>query len=302
MHDTTFSVVLPTYGRPEGLLRCLAGLAAMTYPRDQFEVLVVSDGPGLPGDEALGRVAEGLRIRVVHQDHRGPAAARNHGATLATQTYLAFIDDDCVPAPDWLGAFAARLGRDPDLLLGGRTVNALPDQACSDATQLLVDFLSTYHDGSAPNRTRFFATSNLAVATARFRACGGFDGQFAFAGGEDRDFSDRWHTGGGRSALESNAIVYHSHQLTLPQFLDQHFRYGRGALRFHRAKATRDRARFRTPLGFYTGLVTYPMRREGVPRGVTRAALLAVAQAATAAGYGWEWMTMREPTTPRAGS
>jgi GT2 family glycosyltransferase len=266
----------------------------MTYPRDKFEVLVVSDGPGLPDDATIGRATPGLRLRILRQEHRGPAAARNHGATLATEAHLAFIDDDCVPAPDWLGAFAERLGSDPDLLVGGRTINALPGEACPDATQLLVDFLSAYHNGSAPTRTRFFATSNLAVATAGFRACGGFDGRFAFAGGEDRDFSDRWHTRGGRSALEAKAIVYHSHRLTLPQFLDQHFRYGRGALRFHRAKASRDRSRFRTPLEFYTELVAYPIRRRGFPRGAMRSALLALAQAATAAGYGWEWMTIRD--------
>jgi GT2 family glycosyltransferase len=104
-------------------------------------------------------------------------------------------------------------------------------------SQLLVDFLTAYHDASAPGRTRFFATSNMAVSAEAFHRLGGFDSQFSYAGGEDRDFCDRWHASGGRSAFEPEAVVYHRHPLTMQGYLAQHFRYGRGALRFHRARA-----------------------------------------------------------------
>jgi GT2 family glycosyltransferase len=311
MHDPTFSVVIPTYGRPAGLLRSLRGLAELEYPRDRFEVIVVSDGPGLPADSELDCAAAGLRLRVERQDHRGPATARNRGATVAGGRYLAFIDDDCVPHSEWLAAMAARVTADPEMMVGGRTMNALPDEACPDATQLLVDFMSSYYDGSLPDRTRFFATSNLVVPADRFRELGGFDRHFAYAGGEDRDFCDRWHVGGGRSAYEPRAVVHHSHHLSLDQFFDQHFRYGRGALRFHRARRTREHVRRRTPLGFYRDLVMYPMARRGMVGGGTRAGLLLMAQVATAAGYWWERVvgesvsdrgTALEPLEHRGGS
>ena len=288
MPEPTFSVVLPTYGRPAGLLRCLRGLAALAYPRDHFEVIVVSDGPGLPSREALEEAAGGMALRVEQQDHRGPATARNRGAALGRGRHLAFIDDDCVADPQWLAAMEARLLADPELMVGGRTVNALPGEACPDATQLLVDFMAQWHDGAHPDRTRFFPTSNLAVPAERFRQLGGFDRQFAYAGGEDRDFCDRWHVGGSRSAYEPGAVVYHSHHLTLEQFFDQHFRYGRGALRFHRAKRLRERVRHPTPLRFYLDLVAYPVARRGGMAGGARAGLILLAQAATAAGYWWE--------------
>jgi len=44
----TFSVVIPTYRRPERLVACLRSLAALDYPRDRFEVIVVDDGSGAP--------------------------------------------------------------------------------------------------------------------------------------------------------------------------------------------------------------------------------------------------------------
>ena len=283
-----FSVVLPTYGRPAGLLRSLGGLAALDYPRNQFEVIVVSDGPGIPGEIDLRTAADGVTLRVERQAHRGPAAARNRGAALAQGRYLAFIDDDCVPDPAWLAALGARLASDPALMVGGRTINGLSDEAFPDATQLLVDFMTAYFDGATSGRTRFFATSNLAIPTARFREMGGFDSQFAYAGGEDRDFCARWHHAMGHSAYEPAALVYHYHRLNFRQYLDQHFRYGRGALRFHRASRRREGGRQPTPLRFYKDLVLYPMKQRGGFAGATRSALLVAAQGATVIGYWWE--------------
>ena len=36
-----FTVVVPTYGRPEGLRSCLESLVAQRYPRSRFEVIVI---------------------------------------------------------------------------------------------------------------------------------------------------------------------------------------------------------------------------------------------------------------------
>ena len=288
MRDPLFSVILPTCDRPGSLLTCLAGLAQLGYSAEASEVVVVNDGGTLPSATALQQAAGGLRVRVVQQERRGPAVARNAGAAQATGTFLAFIDDDCVPHWNWLAALESRLRRDPAALIGGRTVNALADQACSDASQLLVDFLTAYHDATTPGRTRFFATSNMAVAADAFHRLGGFDAQFSYAGGEDRDFCDRWQASGGRSAFEPEAVVYHRHWLTMPGYLAQHFRYGRGALRFHRAQVARGLKPRRTPVKFYLDLVLYPLAHRPPLAAAARAWLLLAAQAATAAGYCWE--------------
>ncbi len=288
MSDPLFSVILPTCNRPASLLACLTGLRTLEYEPENYEVLVVNDGGPLPPDAQLARAAGGLSLRVVNQHHGGPAVARNTGATLARGEYLAFIDDDCVPDPNWLAVLGARMDEDPGSLVGGRTVNALDNVVWSDASQLLVDFVTSYHDASTPGRTRFFATSNMAVPAADFRRLGGFDAQFTYAGGEDRDFCDRWHLGGGRSVFEPAAVVYHRHRLDLRGFLAQHFRYGRGALRFRRAKSARDGQWSPAPARFYLALVRSPLRRRRSLAAAARAALLAAAQVATAAGYCWE--------------
>ena len=291
MRGPVFSVILPTHHRPSSLLSCLTGLAKLAYPRDSYEVIVVNDGRRMPEGPVMAQATEGLALTVLQQDHRGPAVARNAGAARAAGRYLAFIDDDCVPDRGWLAALERRLAVEPDALVGGRTVNALTRDAYSDASQLLVDFMAHYHDASGPERTRFFATSNLTVPTDRFRELGGFDVQFALAGGEDREFCDRWHTGGGRSAYEPDAIVYHRHHLGLGRYLAQHFRYGRGALHFHRVRKARHSGEPRTPARFYLDLVLYPLAHRPPATAAGRAALLLAAQAATAAGYCWERLT-----------
>jgi glycosyltransferase involved in cell wall biosynthesis len=48
----TFSIVVPTYNRPERLAACLAALAHLDYPRDRFAAIVVDDGSARPGRAA----------------------------------------------------------------------------------------------------------------------------------------------------------------------------------------------------------------------------------------------------------
>jgi len=286
--DLRFSVIIPTCDRPSALLACLEGLARLRYPLHSFEVLIVNDGTSFPSPAELEGAAGKVQYRVLLHPHSGPARARNAGAAAAQGTFLAFIDDDCVPDPDWLHWLGSRLDSEPRTLVGGRTLNALTESACSDASQLLVDFLMSYYDASIPGRGRFFATSNMAVAADGFHALGGFDGQFSHAAAEDRDFCDRWHGRGAPSVYEPRAIVYHRHMLNFTRFLVQHFRYGRGALRFHRAKRARDAAPQHTPARFYLDLLLYPLSQRPHPAAAVRAGLLTAAQFATAFGYWWE--------------
>ena len=39
-----FSVIVPTFNRPDPLQRCLAALDRLAYPKNEYEVIVVDDG------------------------------------------------------------------------------------------------------------------------------------------------------------------------------------------------------------------------------------------------------------------
>lgn len=271
-----FSVIVPTYRRPERLAACLRALAGLDYPRERFEVIVVDDGGGATLDGAPATID----LTLVTQAHAGPAAARNTGAARARGEYLAFTDDDCTPEAGWLRGLAAHAVAGSDRLVGGRTVNALPDNPYSSATQLLLDYL--YEWGARHGDDGFFASNNVAAPTALFRARGGFDTGFPLAAGEDRELCHRWLREGGRLIYAPDAVVRHGHHLTLRSFWRQHVNYGRGARRFHRVRGGGGTGK---PPSFYARLVTFPLTRADADRRLTLAALLALTQVATATGY-----------------
>jgi glycosyltransferase involved in cell wall biosynthesis len=281
-----FSVVVPTYRRPEALAQCLAALARQDHPRERFEIIVADDGSGAPPRDVVSRFTGALSITLVEAAHAGPGSARNTAARYARGAYLAFTDDDCVPAPAWLSSFARRLAKDPNAAIGGRVENALTGNALSSASQLLVSFLYEYYarDDRAP--MRFFTSNNLVMSTVRFRELGGFDAVSLRTAAEDRELCDRWVQSGGTLLYEPDALVLHSHDLDFGAFSRQHFAYGRGAVHFHGARERRTRSRVSLePLAFYLRLFDYPRRRGLGWRAPMQAALLTFSQVAYLSGY-----------------
>ncbi|HLB46329.1 MAG TPA: glycosyltransferase [Anaerolineales bacterium] len=283
-----FSIIIPTNNRPTQLDVCLESLARLDYPRDRFEVIVVDDGSRNPLEAVIAPFRSQLDVTLLSEPQAGPATARNTGAARAKGEFLAFIDDDCLAAPDWLRALVARLVEAPDRIVGGRTANALPNNQYSTASQLLVSYLYTYYDANF-NQARFFASDNLALPTDRFQAIGGFDPSFPFAAAEDRDLCDRWLLRGYRMTYAPEALVHHTHPLTLCTFWRQHFNYGRGAFHFHKLHAQRTGQHIRIePLSFYLNLLCYPLSHARDRRTILLAALLMLSQVANAAGFWWE--------------
>ena len=287
------SIVIPTYGRSQQLQACLQALTHLDYPRDAFDVIVVDDGSDTPPDSAIGPFRERLDLTLLAQEHAGPAAARNAGAARAKGRFLAFTDDDCSPDRLWLQILAAHFALNPDRALGGRTINALPRNLYSCASQDLVSYLYAYYNANH-DQARFFASNNLALPADSFRHIGGFDETFPFAAGEDRDLCDRWVSCGYPMAYVPEAIVRHAHPLSIRSFWRQQFNYGRGAYYFHKKRGRRSQTPpvnvvALEPRAFYLNLLFYPLAQARSLNAKALAAFLAVlSQAAIAAGFGWE--------------
>jgi GT2 family glycosyltransferase len=285
--DVTFSVIIPTRNRPTELLNCLKGFTVIDFPEDSWELIVVNDGGKDSFSTVMGELNQKLPLRLLNIEHSGPASARNRGAERAEGQCLAFIDDDCVPTPDWLSSLEKSFSEKPHHLLGGRTINVLSDNIFSTASHMLIDYLYQYHR-ETDSTDRFFTSNNLAVPADLFRDVGGFDRRMPLAAGEDREFCDRWLYYGYRMVHVPEAIVHHAHSLTLSSFLRQHFRYGRGAWLYQliRRRRRRDGAFFYPSL-FYIKLISYPWSRPVNHRGYTvkLITLLIMSQLANAAGF-----------------
>ena len=245
----------------------------------------MDDGSQAPPETMVADFHKCLDVMLLVQSHTGPATARNTGAAQAKGEVLAFTDDDCEPAADWLQTLAKRFIATPDCAIGGRTLNKLPDNPFSTASQMLIDYLYAYYNAD-PLQARFFASNNMALPSDRFHKIGGFDTTFPRAAGEDRELCDRWLNHGFQMIYASEVLVRHSHSLTCRNFLKQHFNYGRGAFFFQQARARNGYERSRMePLSFYLNLMRAPFCLKKDPRAPLLAALLFLTQCANAAGY-----------------
>lgn len=273
------SVVIPTIGREPGLARCLRALAVLDYPADRYEVVVVADGVELSLESPIS--ADDIEIRRLHQRRAGPASARNLGARHARGSFVAFIDDDCVPDRRWLAALAEHHAREPESGIGGRVMNGCVEDRYAEASQLLVDFLCGYFNRE---QVVFLTSNNLSVPRAGFLEIGGFDETFPLAAAEDRDLCDRWTQNGGRLLHVHDAVVHHHHESSLGRFCRQHYNYGRGAYFYHRRRAARsNRPLSVEPLHFYAALLRYPATIGH--RGFGWRVLMVVSQVANAVGF-----------------
>ncbi|MEW6143672.1 MAG: glycosyltransferase [Thermodesulfobacteriota bacterium] len=278
----SFTVIIPTYGRPKQLKECLDSVADLADPKDGFEVVVVDDGSKTSLEEIVNAFRKRIDIRLLRQDNAGPAAARNRGARESRGKFLAFTDDDCKPSRQWLTKLEEALNPDPEMLVAGRTENDLPDNTYSTASQLITDFLYSYYNRED---AKFIASNNMALSREQFHKVGGFDTTFPLAAAEDREFCDRYLHLGYKTVYAPEALVRHAHPLTFDKFVKQHFNYGQGAHRFHNIRASRSPEGMKIePMSFYTGLIFYPWNTPC--RNKTFLSLLiALSQAANAAGY-----------------
>ena len=293
-----FSIIIPSYNRPTQLAVCLEAVSRQEYPRERYEIIVVDDGSETPLAPVVEPYRDRLTLRLLVQQHSGPAAARNNGAAAAKGSFLVFTDDDCRPTPDWLAALARhyRLHPEPRHAVTGKTLNGLHANVYSIASQRLVDYLYSYFNTDA-DQSRFLTSNNVALPVECFRETGGFDTAFRRAAGEDRDFTDRLLEAGRRICYDPDVIIHHDHPLTFKAFLRQHFNYGRAAFCFHRLRAIRRMTGITVePFSFYLNLVCHPFTHSDTyVHSIVLAFLLAVTQLANAAGFAWESISRLMP-------
>ena len=220
----------------------------LEYNADRFEVVIVDDGSIEP---VVKPFCDQLNLKLLRTVNSGPAAARNKGAAVSEGEYLVFTDDDCRPAIDWMKKIDDRLQHSPDHLIGGRTINDLPDNSYSTTSHIILEVVYSFYN-RIPGAPRFFASNNMAVSSELFHEIGGFNSHLRTA--EDRDLCNRWLKAGLKMSYEPTAVIFHAHLLTFRFFCRQHFNYGRGAAHFHRLRILRGTTGVTSDIKFHARL------------------------------------------------
>ena len=129
----TFSIVVPTYNRPESLIACLESvLRQSVLPQ---ELLIVDDG-FLPDDLLAAKRADFARAGIIFRyyrkdqarERRGLAESKNIALRQATGDIVFFLDDDIVIYPDFCSLVMAeweKMSGLPELIgVGGVIANS----------------------------------------------------------------------------------------------------------------------------------------------------------------------------------
>ncbi len=87
------SIIIPVYNTEQYLRRCVDSVLAQTFT--DFECILIDDGSSDNCPAICDEYAEkDCRIRVIHQENQGQAAARNAGIEVAEGKWLLFCDSD----------------------------------------------------------------------------------------------------------------------------------------------------------------------------------------------------------------
>jgi glycosyltransferase involved in cell wall biosynthesis len=213
------SVVIPTYNRLPILRQCLRALEAQRIepPVERYEVVVVDDGSSDDTVSWLGtHAAELPHVRLIRQEHGGPAEGRNRGVREARGDVIVFIDSDLVVTPTFLTCHARALAgawkRRGDRLCFtyGAVVNTANFANPTSEPHKLTDLSWAY-----------FATGNVAIDRDLLERAGLFDTGFHLYGWEDLELGERLRQLGVVLVRAPEAVGYHWHPaLSLEQIPD----------------------------------------------------------------------------------
>jgi len=111
----TVSVVIIGRNEGERLTRCLRAVHAMSFPREQLEVIYVDSNSR--DDSAARATAEGAQVILLPPGPTTAARGRNAGIRAARGDLLLLLDGDTIVEPDFLAHAIAFLQAHPDVAL-----------------------------------------------------------------------------------------------------------------------------------------------------------------------------------------
>lgn len=179
MNEPKFSVIIPTYHRNDLLRKCLECLkpGVQTFPAEEYEVIVSDDGCETTAEEMIREHYPWVKWAANSQDCKGIGSNRNNGVKYARGEWLAFTDDDCLPAVGWLSAYAEACKGEALAFEGAIHPLGDPEQDLAECPTNLTG--------------GFCWGANMAIQRSLFEKLEGYDPNYLTYGHEDVDMKLR---------------------------------------------------------------------------------------------------------------
>lgn len=217
------SYVTPVYDCRETLAATLDCIAAQTSTRP-YEVIVVDDGSVDGSAEIAANYARAdPRIRVLTKANGGEASALNVGFRAAKGRFIAIVEGDVEPAPDWLERCMSVLRDDPSVWGVGGYLETPPDDPW---IARLAGYEIERKFKTKPREAKHLTSANVLYRREAFDLAGPFDERLINAS-LDSVFNGRLAQEGKRLIYEERARVRHHYKTTLPHYLRRQWAYAR---------------------------------------------------------------------------
>ncbi len=235
-------ICIPTFRRPDGLRKLLAHLEKLTYAGRVDIVVVDNDGEARAGDAVVTEIARSYRFPLtgVVEQRRGHTYAYNRAFMTACRAepapdYIAVLDDDEYPEPDWLTELVGVAQVYDTDIVGGPVfpVFEKPDHWLAKSGLYQP---TRYPTGRVPV---IYGTGNMLIkrSTLEQYLDEPFQHEYAFTGGSDEEFFYRCRRDGRTFAWADEARVLETtppSRTTVGYLLRRRFRSGTGATRVER--------------------------------------------------------------------
>jgi cellulose synthase/poly-beta-1,6-N-acetylglucosamine synthase-like glycosyltransferase len=202
MSDPRYSVIIPAYNAGRTIGGCLRALTDQSLGPDEYEVIVVDDG----SRDDTAAVIRTYPVRYLHQQNRGPAAARNHGAREARGAIILFTDADCVPTRDWVDQMTKPFSNPEVTAVKGAYQT---NQRSLFARFAQIEFEERFELLKRAPSIDMVDTYSAAYRREVFLGAGGFDECFPVANNEDTELSYKLARQGKKMVFNPLAVVFH---------------------------------------------------------------------------------------------
>jgi len=213
-------VILNLNGRLH-LKPCFETLAALDYPREKVEVILVDNASTDGSVEEMQRDHAWVKLHV-NERNVGFAPGCNQGVKLADDPeVVVFLNNDMRVEPDWLRTLVEPIARGEHaattskmLSWDGKLMNSAGGGMNFHGIGIQRGYLEAITDNFAWPRLSLFACGGaMAMDAKAYREVGGFDDEF-FAYYEDVDLGWRTWVAGHSIAYVPKSIAYHHHSST----------------------------------------------------------------------------------------
>lgn len=212
------SLYIPCFNAAKTIGLCLDTAFEQTYPLK--EVVVVDDGST---DETVAIVSR-YPVRIIkHNDNRGLAVARNTAIKNIDTEFVASLDADCLPKPNWLARLMKRLNSPKIAGVGGKLSETYSSNIF--AFWRLTHMKQYWEEENAV--PPFLFGSNTVFCKEALINIGLYNENYR-NNYEDVDLSNRLKKAGYALVYESRAIVHHLKEDNICSILNRYWRWNLG--------------------------------------------------------------------------